>query len=162
MIRSATPDDVPAIARLIRGLAEYEKLSSHCVFEDSDLRAQLFGARPGAEVLMAEEEGRAVGFALFFQSFSTFLARPGLYLEDLFVLPSERGRGHGKALFQRLAQIAVERGYGRFEWSVLNWNEPSIRFYRAMGSKPLDEWTMHRIEGDALRALAEGRPLAAE
>src|SRR4051812_950437 len=126
MIRPARPEDLPAVASLIRALASYEKLAHEATFSEEALREHLFGTRPHAEVLMAEEgEGAPVGFALFFTSFSTFLAKPGLYLEDLFVIPERRGHGHGKALFKRLAQIAVERGYGRFEWSVLDWNEPA-------------------------------------
>ena len=139
MIRLATPADVPVIAELIRALAEYEKLLHEVVLEESALRAHLFGPRPYAEVLIAEDEGQAVGFALFFHNFSTFLAKPGLYLEDLFVRPEARGRGHGKALLARLAKLAVERGCGRFEWSVLDWNENAIRFYKGMGASVMTE-----------------------
>jgi GNAT superfamily N-acetyltransferase len=155
MIRPATPDDVPTIARLIRGLAEYERLAHRVDLDESRLREHLFGPRPYAEVLLAEEAGAVVGFALFFHNFSTFLARPGLYLEDLFVEPERRGRGHGKALLAALARTAVERGCGRLEWSVLNWNEPSIGFYRALGAERMDEWVVYRLTGDALRALAD-------
>ena len=156
MIRLATPADVPVIAELIRALAEYEKLLHEVVLEESALRAHLFGPRPYAEVLIAEDEGQAVGFALFFHNFSTFLAKPGLYLEDLFVRPEARGRGHGKALLARLAKLAVERGCGRFEWSVLDWNTPSIEFYKSFGAVALTEWSIFRLTGDALHALASG------
>lgn len=154
MIRHATPDDTPAIAELIRALAEYERLSHDVVFDEADLRRHLFGARPYAEVLLAEHEGEVVGFALFFHNFSTFLGRPGIYLEDLFVQPQHRARGFGRALLARLAAIAVERGCGRLEWSVLDWNAPSIAFYRALGAVPMDEWTTFRLAGEALDALS--------
>jgi GNAT superfamily N-acetyltransferase len=154
MIRPATPADVPVIGRLIRGLAEYERLTHTLTLNDDDLRAHLFGPRPWAEVLLAEEDGAVVGFALFFPTYSTFAGRPGLYLEDLFVFPAHRGRGHGKALLTALARLAVERGCGRLEWSVLDWNEPAIKFYRAVGAVPLDEWTFYRLSGDALTAAA--------
>lgn len=154
MIRAATPDDIPAIARLIRGLAEYEKLSHMVELDESRLKSDLFGPSPYAEVLLAEGGGTIVGFALFFHNYSTFLGRPGIYLEDLFVLPEYRGKGYGKALLSAIARLAVERDCGRFEWSVLDWNEPSIAFYRNMGAVPLDDWTMFRLTGDALRALA--------
>lgn len=156
MIRSARPDDLPAIAELIRALAEYERLSNEVVLEESRLREHLFGPRPYAEVLLADEDGHAAGFALFFHNYSTFLGRPGIWLEDLFVRPELRGRGLGKALLQALARLAVERGCGRLEWSVLNWNEPSIRFYRSLGAVPMDEWTTYRLTGKALAELAEG------
>jgi len=154
MIRPATPDDVPAIARLIRALAEYERLAHAVELDEGRLREHLFGPRPCAEVLLAEEAGAVVGFALFFPSFSTFLGRPGLYLEDLFVEPEHRGKGHGKALLAALARAAVARGCGRLEWSVLNWNEPAIGFYRALGAVPMGEWTVYRLAGDALRGVA--------
>lgn len=154
MIRFATPGDLTAIAQMIRALAEYEKLSHECTFDDAQLQLELFGPRPGAEVLVAEVKGQVVGFALFFHNFSTFLARKGIYLEDLFVLPEVRGQGHGKALLQKLAQVAVERGCGRFEWSVLKWNTPAIEFYRSLGAVPLDAWEMRRLTGPALEALA--------
>src|SRR5688572_14456786 len=134
MIRPASPTDVPVIAELIRGLAEYEKLADEVTLTEADLTEHLFGARRHAEVLLAEEEGRVVGFALFFHNFSTFLAKPGVYLEDLFVRPEARGRGHGKALLVAMARIAVERGCGRFEWSVLDWNTPAIEFYKRLGA----------------------------
>ena len=155
MIRPATAADVPVIIRLIRALAEYERLSDQVVLEENAMREHLFGPRPVAEVLLAEDEGQVVGFALFFQNFSTFLGRPGLYLEDLFVLPEFRGRGHGKALFMALARLAVERGCGRLEWAVLNWNEPAIGFYRSLGAVPMDEWTVYRLTGPALEKLAK-------
>jgi GNAT superfamily N-acetyltransferase len=154
MIRPATASDVSMIARLIRALAEYELLGDKVVLDENRLREHLFGPRPYAEALMAEEAGAVVGFALYFFTFSTFQARPALYLEDLFVIPEHRGKGHGKALLTALARIAVERGCHRLEWSVLNWNEPAIGFYRALGAVPLDEWTVYRLAGDALQALA--------
>ncbi|OWK39728.1 GNAT family N-acetyltransferase [Fimbriiglobus ruber] len=155
MIRPATPEDVPAISRLIRALAEYEKLTHEVVLDESLLRDHLFGSRPYAEALIAEEEdGTPVGFALFFHNYSTFLTRPGLYLEDVFVLPDYRGRGHGKALLAAVARIAVERKCGRLEWAVLDWNEPAIRFYKSFGGKPMDEWTVYRLTGHALELLA--------
>jgi GNAT superfamily N-acetyltransferase len=166
VIRLARHDDVPAILAFIRELAEYEKLSHEVVADDAALRATLFGLRPGAEVLIAELGGTGasgfdrgapepVGFALFFQSYSTFLAKPGLYLEDLFVRPAARGRGVGRALMSALAQIAVQRDYGRFEWSVLDWNEPALSFYARLGAKPQSEWTVQRLTGAPLFALAE-------
>ncbi|WP_437678346.1 N-acetyltransferase family protein [Sorangium sp. So ce131] len=156
MIRPATRDDIPTIARLIRLLAEYERLAHEVVFDEEELAKHLFGPRPAAEVVLAEAEGAAVGFALFFQNFSTFLGKPGIYLEDLFVLPEHRGSGHGKALLVHLAQLAVQRGSGRLEWSVLDWNEPAIGFYRSLGATPMAEWTVHRLTGDALERLARG------
>lgn len=154
MIRTATPDDVDTIAELIRALADYEKLSHEALFDVEDLRRSLFGERPYAEALIAESAGQAVGFALFFHNFSTFLAKPGIYLEDLFVRPEHRGDGHGRALLAALARLAVERQCGRLEWSVLDWNEPSIGFYRALGAVPMDEWTVFRLSGDALMTVA--------
>lgn len=156
-LRFARPDDVPLILELIRGLAEYEKLAHECVATEDLLRHHLFGERPYAEVLIGEFEGRPVGFALFFHTFSTFLARPGIYLEDLFVRPEWRGRGFGRAFLRELASIAIERDCGRLEWAVLDWNEPAIRFYRRLDAVPLDEWTTFRVTGEPLRALAEGR-----
>jgi GNAT superfamily N-acetyltransferase len=155
VIREATVDDVPAIAGLIRALAEYERLAHEIVLDEDELRVHLFGERRYAEVLVAEDAGAAVGFALFFHNFSTFLGKPGIYLEDLFVRPEHRGAGHGKALLARLAQVAVERDCGRLEWSVLDWNEPSIQFYRSLGAAAMDDWTTYRLSGDALRRLAE-------
>ena len=153
-IRPATESDIPRILELIRGLAEYEKLSHECVATEEALAATLFGERPAAEVVMAECDGETAGFALFFPTYSTFLARPGLYLEDLFVHPHLRGHGVGLALMRHLAGLAVARGYGRFEWSVLDWNAPAIGFYRRLGAVPMDGWTVQRLAGDALRALA--------
>src|SRR5438067_11404350 len=134
MIRPATPADVPTVARLIRALAEYERLSHAVVLDEARLREHLFGPRPFCEVLLAEDAGAVVGFALFFHNYSTFRGQPGIYLEDLFVEPAARGRGHGKALLRALAKLAVQRDCGRLEWAVLNWNEPSIDFYRALGA----------------------------
>ena len=153
-IRPATADDVPLIRQLIAELAEYERLADAAVATDEALREQLFGARPAAEVLIAEADGEPAGFALFFHTFSTFLGKRGLYLEDLFVRPAVRGSGLGKHLMATLARIAVQRDCGRFEWSVLDWNEPAIGFYRRIGAVGMDEWTVQRLEGDALRALA--------
>jgi GNAT superfamily N-acetyltransferase len=157
-IRFGRPDDVPTIFSLIKGLAEYERLAHDVVGTEELLREHLFGERPYVEVLLAEAEGRAVGFALFFHNYSTFLTRPGIYLEDLFVLPDERGRGYGKALLSALGRLAVERGCGRLEWSVLDWNEPSIQFYRSLGAVGLDEWTVNRVTGDALQKMVEMGP----
>ena len=160
MIRSATPDDVPVIANLIRALAEYEKLAHAVVLQDADLHRHLFGATRYAEVLLVEDSGAVVGFALFFHNYSTFRAKPGIYLEDLFVIPEARGKGHGKALLRALAKLAMARDCARVEWSVLNWNEPSIQFYKSLGAKPMDEWTVYRLTDDALTKLAssgEGR-----
>lgn len=154
-LRPARETDLDTIISLISGLAEYEREPEAVVLDRDELRAHLFGPRPYAEVILAEDEpGAAVGFALFFHNFSTWLGKPGLYLEDLFVLPEERGKGHGKALLSRLASIAVERGCGRMEWSVLDWNEPSIGFYKALGATPMDEWTTYRLTGESLAALA--------
>lgn len=154
MIRLATAADTPTICRLIRALAEYEKLSDKVVLDEERLRRDLFGPRPYAEVLLAEEAGSVVGFALFFHNYSTFLGKPGIYLEDLFVWPEQRGKGFGKALLVEVARIAVERDCGRLEWSVLNWNQPAIDFYRSLGAEPLNEWTAYRMTGDALKACA--------
>lgn len=156
-IRAAERSDTALILELIRGLAEYEKLSHEVVATPELLEKWLFGERPVAEVLIAEWEGLPRGFALFFHNFSTFLGRPGFYLEDLYVQPEFRGRGIGKALLLRLARLAVERGYGRVEWSVLDWNEPAIRFYKSLGAKPMDEWTVFRLTGDGLSS-AGGAP----
>ncbi|HQY50379.1 MAG TPA: GNAT family N-acetyltransferase [Thermomonas sp.] len=153
-IRPATPDDVPLIRQLIVELAEYERMRDAAVATDAQLREQLFGAQPAAEVLIGEVDGQPAGFALFFHNFSTFLGRRGLYLEDLFVRPQFRGAGLGKHLMASLARLAVQRGCGRFEWSVLDWNTPSIGFYRSIGAVGMDEWTVQRLEGDALHALA--------
>lgn len=156
LLRPATPDDVPAIVGLIRELADYERLLHEVEARPEALSAHLFGDRPAAEVLMGLVDGEVAGFALFFTNYSTFLTKPGIYLEDLFVRPQFRGVGLGKALLKRLAAIAVERDYGRFEWSVLDWNQPSIDFYLAQGAKPMDEWTMYRVTGEALKELAKG------
>jgi GNAT superfamily N-acetyltransferase len=155
MIRPAVPADVPAIAALIRALAEYEKLSYEVVLAEGALHKHLFGPRPFCEVLLAEDGGKPVGFALFFPNYSTFLGRPGFYLEDLFVMDEHRGKGYGKALLTALAKLAVERGCGRLEWAVLDWNEPAIGFYQKLGAKPMDEWTTYRLQGEALQQLAK-------
>lgn len=159
-IRFATPSDVPAILALIKDLADYEQLLHEVEATEEQLHAHLFGDRPYVEVLMAEDEGVLAGFALFFHNYSTFLAKPGIYLEDLFVKPAFRGRGIGKQLLVHLAQLTVERGCGRLEWSVLDWNEPSIQFYKAQGAKAMDEWTVYRVTGDKLQKLAGGEPVA--
>jgi len=153
-IRPANVEDVALIAQLIRELAEYERLADAAVASEAGLREQLFGSHPAAEVLIAEADGEPAGFALFFHTFSTFLGKRGLYLEDLFVRPAFRGLGLGRHLMAALARIAVKRVCGRFEWSVLDWNAPAIGFYRALGATGMDEWTVQRLEGDALRALA--------
>lgn len=153
--RPATPDDTPLILQFIRDLAEYERLSHEVEATEDRLQATLFGERRVAEAIFAEVDGVAAGFALFFHNYSTFLAKPGLYLEDLFVKPEYRGLGVGKALLKELARIAVERGCGRFEWWVLDWNEPSIEFYKRQGAIAQDEWTVYRVTGEALTKLAE-------
>ena len=153
-IRSGEQPDVPLIAELIRGLARYEKLEHEVTLTEEKLDRALFGERPYAETLIAEDDGRAVAFALFFHSFSTFLAQPGIYLEDLFVVPEARGGGVGRALLEKLAETAVERGCGRLEWAVLDWNEPAIRFYERLGAKPNADWSVYRLTGESLRALA--------
>ncbi len=156
MIRDATPADIPSIHRLIVELAIYEKEPDAVKATHADLAGALFGERPAAECVIAEVDGRPVGLALFFTNFSTWTGKPGLYLEDLFVRPEARGAGLGKALLVHLAGLAVSRGYGRFEWSVLDWNTPAIGFYEALGAKPMNEWTVMRVDGDALAALAKG------
>jgi Acetyltransferases len=160
MIRPAVPTDVPTIAALIRALAEYEHLAPEVVLDESELHEHLFGERPYAEVLIAQPDGapggEAAGFALFFHNYSTFLGRPGLYLEDLFVRPECRGAGMGKALLVELGRLARDRGCGRIEWAVLDWNEPSIAFYRSLGAEPKEKWVLYRLTGDPLAALAEG------
>jgi GNAT superfamily N-acetyltransferase len=153
-IRAATRADVPAILQLIRALADYEKLLDQVVATEASIEASLFGVRPYAEALIASQDGRAVGFALFFHNYSTFLGRPGIYLEDLFVQPEARGHGIGRALLAHVAQLAVERDCGRLEWAVLDWNQPAIDFYRHIGARPLDEWIVNRLTGEALQALA--------
>jgi len=154
MIRPATPADIPGIVQLIRALADYEKLSHQVVVDEARLREHLFGPRPYAEVLLAEDGAQLVGYALFFHTYSTFLAQPSLYLEDLFVLPSYRGRGFGKALLARLARLAVERQCGRFEWMVLDWNTPAIQFYESLGAALAPEWKLCRMTGEALQRFA--------
>jgi len=153
-LREAVPADVPLILEFIRELAEYERLSHEVVATDELVLEHLFGERPVAEVVIGEWGGDPVAFALFFHNFSTFLGRPGVYLEDLYVRPAMRGRGIGKAMLAHLARIAVERGCGRFEWSVLDWNEPAIAFYRSLGAEPMEEWTVQRVTGAALNRLA--------
>jgi GNAT superfamily N-acetyltransferase len=154
MIRPATPSDVSALHALIRELALYERLEHQAVGTTEDLQTHLFGTRPYAEALVAEDDGRVVGFALFFHNYSTFLARPGLYLEDLFVLPEHRRKGHGRALLRELAGVAVQRRCGRFDWSVLHWNEPAMRFYAALGAQRMGEWLNFRMTGEAIERLA--------
>jgi GNAT superfamily N-acetyltransferase len=154
ILRPAEPRDCGEICRLILALADYEKLAHQAAGTPEGLHAALFGARPSCEAVMAERGGRAVGFALFFTTFSTFLCKPGLYLEDLFVEPEHRGAGIGKALLRHLASLALERGCGRFEWRVLDWNEPSIRFYESIGGKLLPEWQLVRMTEPDFAALA--------
>lgn len=154
-IDPAAPNDVPTILRFIRALAEYEKLSHQCIATEESLRETLFGARPYAEVLIARLDGEPVGYALFFHNYSTFVSRPGLYLEDLFVLPEHRSRGVGKALLVRLAQIAQERNCGRFEWSVLDWNKPAIEFYQRLGATILPDWRICRMSSEEIASLAK-------
>ena len=153
-IRPAVPGDIPLVLKFIQELAEYEKLSHEVTATEDQLRSTLFGARPVAEVVIASHDDVPVGFAVFFATYSTFLGKPGLYLEDLFVRPAARGNGIGRALLEYLARLTVERGWGRLEWRVLDWNEPSIAFYRKLGAEPLDDWTVFRVTGGALRALA--------
>jgi len=153
-LRFATEADVPTILDLIRGLADYEKLAHEVVADEATLARSLFGGRQVAEVVIADHEGAPAGFALFFHNFSTFLGLPGIYLEDLFVRPELRGRGIGESLLAFLGRLAVERGCGRLEWSVLDWNEPAIRFYLRLGAVRMEEWTVHRVTADALHALA--------
>ena len=152
-IRPADPADLPLIAQLIRDLADYEKLAREVRFDEAVLGEKLFGPRPYAEVLIGELDGAAQGFALFFHNFSTFEGKPGIYLEDLFVRPAARGSGLGKALLARLAALALERDCARLEWSVLDWNEPAIGFYRKLGARLMDEWTVMRVDGADLARL---------
>lgn len=160
-IREAVRDDAPLVLRFIQALAEYERLRDACVATVEDVERTVFGPDAVPRVLVAEWEGEPVGFALYVRNYSTFLARPGIWLEDLFVVPEARGRGVGKALLATLARIAAERGYGRVEWSVLDWNTPSIDFYRSLGAVAMDEWTTFRLTGDAMLHLAAaGRPTA--
>ncbi len=155
-IRFADRDDVPLIHAFIRGLARFERLEHECAATEEALEKTLFGPRPYAEALIGEFEGVPVGFALFFHNYSTFLARPGVYLEDLYVEPAWRGRGFGGAFLTRVAELAAARGCGRLEWSVLDWNENAIRFYERLGAEPMSEWTTMRVTGEALAALASG------
>ena len=153
-IRPGTEADLELIASLIRDLAEYEKLAHEATFDEEGLRRNLFGPRPYAETLIAEVDGVPAGFALYFHNFSTFLGKPGIYLEDLFVKPEHRSAGIGRALLARLAAIALERDCGRLEWSVLDWNEPAIGFYERLGARPNSEWTVYRLAGEPLASLA--------
>ncbi len=155
-IEPATAADIPLIHKFIKELAEYERMLEQCVATEALLREALFGEKKFAEVVVAHYHDEPAGFALFFHNFSTFLARPGIYLEDLYVFPHLRGKGIGKALLVYLAQIAKERNCGRFEWAVLDWNEPSIAFYKKLGAIPLDNWTIFRVTGKALDVLAKG------
>jgi GNAT superfamily N-acetyltransferase len=153
-IERATERDVPLIFSFIKDLAEYEQLAHEVAATEDGLRAALFGPTPAAEVVIGYVGGEAVGFALFFQTFSTFVGKPGMYLEDLFVRPEWRGRGYGKQLLVHLARICLERDYGRMEWSVLDWNELALGVYRRVGARPLGDWTVHRLTGEPLRRLA--------
>jgi len=153
-IRRATPLDVPIILTFIRELAEYERLAHDVVATDDDMYVALFGERPVIEALIATKDDEPVGYALFFPTFSTFLGKPGMYLEDVYVRPAARGLGIGRKLLEHLARVTVQRGWGRLEWSVLDWNEPSIAFYKKMGATPMDEWTVFRLAGEALQKLA--------
>jgi GNAT superfamily N-acetyltransferase len=156
-IAGATEADAPLILMFIKALAEYERLADAVVATEDGVRRSLFGPRPYAECVIARWEGEPAGFALYFHNFSTFLAQPGVYLEDLFVKSEFRGKGVGRALLQHLAQVALDRNCGRLEWSVLDWNEAAIGFYRSLGATGLDEWTIFRLQGDALARLARGR-----
>jgi len=153
-LREATAEDVPEILRLVRALAEYEKLLHECEATEADLHAALFGASPRVFATLAESGGRAVGVTVWFYNYSTFTGRHGIFIEDVFVEPEHRGCGIGAAFFRHLAQRAVAEGCARLEWQVLDWNEPAIRFYRGIGAKGMDEWRVQRVTGDALRALA--------
>jgi GNAT superfamily N-acetyltransferase len=153
-IRTTTEADLPIILRLIRELAEYERAPDAVVSTEAGLREVLFGPQPSAEVLLTLEGDRPVGFAVYFYNFSTWLGRPGLYLEDLFVRPEDRGKGYGRALLQRLARIAQERGCGRMEWAVLDWNDPAIQFYKKLGAEPMTEWTVFRLTEEGIAKLA--------
>lgn len=153
-ITPATVADVPLVLRFIKALAEYERMTDHVVATEESVRESLFGGRPSAEAAIARVNGDPVGFAVWFYNYSTFLSRPGLYLEDLFVLPECRGRGVGRALLQHLARVAVSRGCGRLEWAVLDWNDLAIRFYLSLGAQPMSEWTVYRLTGDSLKRLA--------
>jgi GNAT superfamily N-acetyltransferase len=158
-IREATAADAPLVLQFIRALAEYERLADACVATTEDVERTVFGPDAVPRVLIAEWGGAPAGFALYVRNYSTFLARPGIWLEDLFVNPDARGRGIGKALLAALAGIAVERGYGRVEWAVLDWNTPSIEFYRSLGAVPMDQWTVFRLTGEAMQRLGNGAPV---
>jgi GNAT superfamily N-acetyltransferase len=158
-IRAARVEDAPIILQLIRDLATYERAPNEVAATEEQLVDVLFGEKPAAEVLLAFEKDAPVGFAVFFHNFSTWLGRPGLYLEDLFVKPDKRGKGYGRALLVDLAKVARDRGCGRMEWAVLNWNEPAIKFYRALGAKPLDEWTVFRLARDGIAKLAQAESI---
>jgi GNAT superfamily N-acetyltransferase len=159
-IRPVTTDDMELLANLVRELAVYEKLEEYAKATPDDFHRNLFGPRPAAEAAIAEIDGEPIGFALWFTTFSTFRGQPGIYLEDLYVRPQYRGRGIGKALLAMLARLAADRGCGRLEWAVLNWNEPAIGFYRGLGARPTDEWTVYRLDDEPLRTLsASGRRL---
>lgn len=157
-IRPARAEDSETISRLIRELADYERLLDQARATGEDIRRSLFGPRPFAEALIAEWDGSPIGFAMYFHTFSTFRGQPGMYLEDLFVRPTHRGRGIGKALLASVARLAVDRGCGRLEWSVLDWNEPAIGFYRSVGARPMDDWTVYRVDEGPLLSLAECSP----
>jgi GNAT superfamily N-acetyltransferase len=154
-LRPPTRDEVHLVAGFIRELAEYERLSHECLITEESLRDSLFCERPHAESLLAFLDGNAIGFCLYFFNYSTFLGKPGLYLEDLYVQPEYRNKGFGKQILSRLATIALERGCGRFEWAVLDWNEPSIAFYRKIGAQPMNDWTVQRLTGQALEDLSQ-------
>jgi GNAT superfamily N-acetyltransferase len=153
-IRPARPNESALVLDLIRGLAEYEKLAHEVVATEQDIQSALFGKQPSAECLIADLSNAPIGFALFFHNFSTFAGKPGLYLEDLFIKPEYRGRGYGRKMLAHLANLAVQRGCGRFEWAVLDWNAPAIRFYESLGAKIKHEWKINRLSGDALKRLA--------
>jgi GNAT superfamily N-acetyltransferase len=154
-IRPATPEDLPLIASLVRELAEYEKLAHQAVATETDFAESLFGPHPKAYALIVEQDGQPAGFAIYFYNYSTFLGRPGIYVEDVFIRPAFRRGGFGRAIFKYLAQKAVAENCGRMEWWVLDWNEPAIRFYAGLGAAPMDEWTVQRLTGDALKSFAE-------
>ena len=156
-IRPTTEADVPVILTLIRELAEYERAPDAVVATEMSLREVLFGPKRAAEVLLALEEGEPIGFAVYFHNFSTWLGRSGIYLEDLFVRPADRGKGYGRALLERLARIAQERGCGRMEWAVLDWNDPAIQFYKKLGAEPMTEWTVFRLTQEGIAKLAESK-----
>ena len=159
-IRTTTDADVPVILNLIRDLADYERAPDAVVTTEAGLREVLFGPKRAAEVLLALEDGVAIGFAVYFYNFSTWLGRPGIYLEDLFIRPTARGKGYGRALLERLAQIAQERGCGRMEWAVLDWNDPAIQFYKKLGAEPMTEWTVFRLTQESIANLARSRTAA--